>query len=218
MKVKKRWIILFLLFLANIINYLDRSALSIVAPMVSTELGLTPSQMGIVFSSFFFGYAVFNFVGGWASDRFGGKRIFSWAMGLWSLFCALTATITGFGSMLLVRVLFGVGEGPLSSTINKIINSWFPHRQAASAVGLVSSGTPLGGAIAGPVVGRGDFAGLRPAFIIIGVIGFVWLVFWLILARRSRATTPPSPRRSCARSRTPPAASCRWVRRRTQQK
>jgi MFS transporter, ACS family, hexuronate transporter len=191
MKVKKRWIILFLLFLANIINYLDRSALSIVAPMVSTELGLTPSQMGIVFSSFFFGYAVFNFVGGWASDRFGGKRIFSWAMGLWSLFCALTATITGFGSMLLVRVLFGVGEGPLSSTINKIINSWFPHRQAASAVGLVSSGTPLGGAIAGPVVGLLAISlGWRPAFIIIGVIGFVWLVFWLILAKEKPRDHP----------------------------
>ena len=176
MNIKKRWIILFLLFLANIINYLDRSALSIVAPMVSTELGLTPSQMGTVFSSFFFGYAIFNFIGGWASDRFGGKRIFSWSMGLWSLFCALTATITGFGSMLLVRVLFGVGEGPLSSTINKIINSWFPHRQAASAVGLVSSGTPLGGAIAGPVVGLLAISlGWRPAFIIIGVIGFDWL-------------------------------------------
>lgn len=189
--MKKRWIILFLLFLANIINYLDRSALSIVAPLVSADLGLSPAEMGMVFSSFFFGYAAFNFIGGWASDRLGGKRVFAWSMGLWSLFCALTAVVTSFLPMLVVRVLFGVGEGPLSSTINKIVNTWFPHRQAASAVGLVSSGTPLGGAIAGPIVGLMAVAfGWRVAFVIIGVIGFVWLAFWLLMARENPRDYP----------------------------
>jgi ACS family hexuronate transporter-like MFS transporter len=182
--MKKRWIILLLLFLANIINYLDRSALSIVAPLVSAELELDPAELGIVFSSFFFGYALFNFIGGWASDKLGGKRVFGWSMGLWSFFCAGTAAATSFGSLLVARVLFGVGEGPLSSTINKIVNTWFPHRQAASAVGLVSSGTPLGGAIAGPVVGLLAVTfGWRVAFVAIGIIGFVWLIAWLLVAR-----------------------------------
>src|SRR6201999_3079380 len=80
------------------------------------------------------GYAIFNFIGGWASDQLGGKRVFALAMGVWSTFCALTAAATGFVSLLVIRVFFGVGEGPLSSTMNKVVNNWFPHREAASAV------------------------------------------------------------------------------------
>lgn len=185
--VKKRWQILLLLFLAGVINYLDRSALSVAAPLISRDLGLSPADLGIVFSVFFVGYAMFNFVGGWASDRFGGRPVFAAAMGMWSAFCAMTAVATGFASLLAIRVLFGVGEGPLSATINKVVNTWFPHREAASAVGIANCGTPLGGAIAGPVVGLMAVAlGWRAAFVAIGVLGFVWLGAWLILA----AATP----------------------------
>ena len=123
---KKRWQLVFLLFLAGVVNYLDRSALSVAAPLVTQDLSLTPADLGLIFSSFFFGYAIFNFIGGWASDKLGGKRVFTLAMGVWSAFCALTAAATGFVSLLVIRVFFGVGEGPLSSTINKVVNNWFP--------------------------------------------------------------------------------------------
>src|SRR5690349_2490527 len=102
-----RWTIALLLFLANAINYLDRSALSIVAPLVSKDLGFEPAQLGIVFSAFFIGYSVFCFVGGWAADRWGPKRVFAVAMLWWSLFCGATAFATGFISILILRVLFG---------------------------------------------------------------------------------------------------------------
>lgn len=181
---KKRWQLVFLLFVAGIINYLDRSALSVAAPLVMQDLALTPADLGLIFSSFFVGYAVFNFVGGWASDKLGGKRVFTLAMGVWSTFCALTAAATGFLSLLVIRVFFGVGEGPLSSTMNKVVNNWFPHREAASAVGFANCGTPLGGAIAGPVVGLIAVAfGWKVAFVGIGLLGFVWLFFWIRLAR-----------------------------------
>ena len=180
---KKRWQIVLMLFLAGIINYLDRSALSVAAPLVTTDLGLTPADLGLVFSSFFVGYAIFNFIGGWASDKLGGKRVFTLAMAVWSTFCALTAAATGFVSLLVIRVFFGVGEGPLSSTMNKVVNNWFPHREAASAVGYANCGTPLGGAIAGPLVGLMAVAfGWKVSFIAIGLIGFVWLGFWVMLA------------------------------------
>src|SRR5438309_9579167 len=91
---KKRWQVVFLLFLAGVVNYLDRSALSVAAPLVTRDLSLTPADLGIIFSSFFFGYAIFNFIGGWASDKLGGKRVFTLAMGIWSAFCALTAAAT----------------------------------------------------------------------------------------------------------------------------
>ena len=180
---KKRWQLVLLLFVAGIINYLDRSALSVAAPLVMQDLALTPADLGLIFSSFFVGYAVFNFIGGWASDKLGGKRVFTLAMGVWSTFCALTAAATGFLSLLVIRVFFGVGEGPLSSTMNKVVNNWFPHREAASAVGFANCGTPLGGAIAGPVVGLIAVAfGWKIAFVGIGLLGFVWLFFWIRLA------------------------------------
>lgn len=188
---KKRWQMVLLLFIAGIINYLDRSALSVAAPLVMKDLELTPADLGLIFSSFFVGYAAFNFIGGWASDKLGGKRVFTLAMGVWSAFCALTAAAGGFVSLLVIRVCFGVGEGPLSSTMNKVVNNWFPHREAASAVGFANCGTPLGGAIAGPVVGLMAVAlGWKAAFVVIGLIGFVWLFFWVRLATETPREHP----------------------------
>ncbi len=188
---KKRWQMVLLLFVAGIINYLDRSALSVAAPLVMRDLALTPADLGLVFSSFFVGYALFNFIGGWASDRLGGKRVFTLAMGVWSTFCALTAAAGGFASLLAIRVCFGVGEGPLSSTMNKVVNTWFPHREAASAVGYANCGTPLGGAIAGPVVGlMAVELGWRAAFVAIGLLGFAWLFFWTRLATETPREHP----------------------------
>src|SRR3954447_23657633 len=180
---KRRWQMVLLLFIAGIINYLDRSALSVAAPLVSKDLGLSPADLGLIFSSFFLGYALFNFVGGWAADRVGGRLVFALAMAVWSLFCGLTALAAGFASLFAIRVIFGIGEGPLSTTMNKMVNTWFPHREAASAVGIANCGTPLGGAIAGPLVGLMAVAfGWKVSFIAIGVIGFVWLGFWVMLA------------------------------------
>lgn len=133
---KRRWQMVLLLFIAGIINYLDRSALSVAAPLVSSELGLSPADLGLIFSSFFLGYALFNFIGGCAADRIGGRLVFAVAMAVWSLFCGLTAVAVGFTSLFIIRVIFGIGEGPLSATINKMINNWFPHKEAASAVAL----------------------------------------------------------------------------------
>jgi MFS transporter, ACS family, hexuronate transporter len=184
---KIRWQVAFLLFIAGIINYLDRSALSVAAPLMTRDLGLSPADLGIVFSSFFIGYAIFNFVGGWSADRFGGRLVFTLAMAVWSLFCGLTAVAVGLGSLIVIRVIFGIGEGPLSTTINKMVNNWFPHHEAASAVGFANCGTPLGGAIAGPIVGLLALTvGWRVSFVAIGIIGFIWLLFWV----RSVTETP----------------------------
>lgn len=189
--MRKRHQILLLLFAAGIINYLDRSALSVAAPLLSKDLGLSPANLGFVFSSFFIGYALFNFIGGWAADRFGGKRVYAVAMGAWSVFCALTATATGFGSLLVIRVLFGMGEGPLSAVNNKIVYTWFPRREMASAVGIANCGTPLGGAIAGPVVGFMALAyGWQVAFVATGLFGLVWLAVWQVTAREEPSRHP----------------------------
>ncbi len=175
-----RWTIVFLLALVYMINYLDRVALSITVPMIEKDLTLNAEQFGIIFGSFFFGYAIFNFIGGLAVDKFGPTAVMAAAVGLWSIFCGMTAIATGFYSMLILRILFGMAEGPICSSANKMINGWFPKKQAATAMGLLSAGSPLGGAVAGPIVGYLALSfGWRPAFMIIGAIGIVWMGIWL---------------------------------------
>jgi MFS transporter, ACS family, hexuronate transporter len=175
------WMTVFLLFLVYGINYLDRVALSLTAPLIQKDLGIDAAQMGVVFSSFFVGYALFNFVGGLASDRLGPKIVYVLAVGLWSIFCGLTAVAVGFASLLVLRVLFGMAEGPLCAGANKMVNNWMPHDIAATSMGLLSAGSPLGGAIAGPVIGLLAISfGWRPAFWIICAIGLVWCVAWMV--------------------------------------
>jgi ACS family hexuronate transporter-like MFS transporter len=181
MNGKYRYVVAGLLFAAGAINYMDRAALGIVAPIVGKTLDLSPSQLGIVFSSFFIGYSVFSFLGGYFSDKFGTMRVFSWAMGIWSLFCGLTAVATGFVSLLVCRVFFGIGEGPMSSNTNRTISNWFPRHETATMIGFTFSGQTLGNAIAGPVVGLVAVAfGWRVSFVMIAVLGFVWLACWRI--------------------------------------
>ncbi|WP_204256593.1 MFS transporter [Mammaliicoccus sciuri] len=177
-------IILIFLFLAGVINYLDRSALSVAAPFIQEDLKLTPGQMGIIFSSFSIGYAIFNFVGGVASDKFGAKITLFVAMIVWSLFSGAIVLVVGFVSLFIVRILFGMGEGPLSATINKMVNNWYPPSKRATAVGLANSGTPLGGAISGPIVGYiALHLGWRVSFVAIMVIGLIWAIYWWFFAK-----------------------------------
>lgn len=147
------WLIVFLLFIVYMLNYMDRSALSITAPLIEKELGFNAAEMGMIFSAFFIGYALFNFIGGWASDKVGPKTVFLIAALLWSVFCGLTGLVTGLWTMLIVRVLFGMAEGPVSAAGNKIINNWISRKESATAIGIFSAGSPLGGAVSGPVVG-----------------------------------------------------------------
>jgi MFS family permease len=174
-----RFVVAVLLFAAGVINYMDRAALGVAAPFVQKDLGLSPSEMGLTFSVFFVGYALFSFVGGHLADRYGPRRVFSWAAGCWSFFCALTAAVTSFVQLVIVRALFGFAEGPMPSTTNRAVANWFPREETARAVGFTFSGQPVGSALAAPIVGLLTLAiGWRVAFVIIGVAGFAWIVVW----------------------------------------
>jgi ACS family hexuronate transporter-like MFS transporter len=174
-----RWYVVFMLFIAGAINYIDRAALSIIAPIISKDLSLSPSQLGIVFSAFFVGYSIFCFIGGYFSDRIGPKRVFIIAVSVWSAFCALTGAVAGFASLLVIRVIFGFGEGPFASSGSKMVNNWFGVTERGRAVGIVNAGNPIGGAIAGPLVG---FLALstswRWTFVLVGALGIIWVIFW----------------------------------------
>jgi ACS family hexuronate transporter-like MFS transporter len=186
-----RWRIAALLFGAGMLNYLDRAALSVVAPMVKSELGIDDLHMGFIFSSFFIGYCALCFIGGWAADRFGPRKVFSWSAGVWSIFCGLTATVTGYAQLLVYRVVFGMGEGPMGTTTNKAITNWFPREEAGRAIGFTNCGQPLGAALAAPVVGLVALHfGWRVSFLVIALLGLVWLAAWLRWFRDEPAEHP----------------------------
>lgn len=168
-----------MLFLAMVINYMDRAALSIAMPFIADRFELSASEKGIIFSSFFIGYALFNFIGGYLSDRVGPKKVFIWSMTGWSVFCGLTAVVFNFWSLFFVRLFFGVGEGPISATANKSVSNWFPIKERARAVGINQAGGPLGGALAGPIVGGIALTiGWEYAFVIMALMGLLWAFGW----------------------------------------
>jgi MFS family permease len=179
---RSRWVPISFLFAGGLINYMDRSALSVAAPLVMKDLRLDAAQLGIIFSSFFAGYAIFTLIGGYASDLFGPKRVFALSMSVWSVFCGLTAVAVGFSSLLAVRVLFGCGEGPFGAAANKMVNNWFPPRQIATAIGIANAGTPIGGALAGTVAGWLAMRyGWRTSFVVLAAIGLLWTFCWALL-------------------------------------
>ncbi|QDR81997.1 MFS transporter [Sporomusa termitida] len=174
-----RWVVLGLMVLLTFINYVDRASLSIVAPYVMEEFALSPAQMGVLFSGFFASYALFCFIGGYVSDIYGPKKTITIALILWSVFAAAPAVAWSFASLLVFRILFGAGEGPVSSVTNKMINNWFPATERAKAKGITDTGMSLGAALAGPIVGLIAVQyGWRISFITLAVMGFVWVIFW----------------------------------------
>jgi ACS family hexuronate transporter-like MFS transporter len=178
-----RWGMVYFLAGCGAVNYADRAAFGLAAPMFSKELDIGPAELGILLSAFSIGYAIFNFVGGLASDRYGAKRVFGWALALWSIFCASIAGTFDFASMFVARVLFGAAEGPFAALVNKITNNWFRKDEAAAAVGIGNAGNPFGAAIAGPIVGYIAAAwGWRVPFVIFGLIGLVVAIAWTMLA------------------------------------
>jgi MFS transporter, ACS family, hexuronate transporter len=178
---RARWVPIGFLFAGGMINYMDRAALSVAAPFVMRDLRLDAAQLGIIFSAFFAGYTLFTFIGGYAADVLGPKRVFTLAMTLWSAFCALTAAAAGFTSLLVLRIIFGFGEGPFGAAANKMVGNWFPRRQVATAIGLANAGTPIGGALAGPVAGwLAVRYGWRTSFVALAGLGFLWTFFWFL--------------------------------------
>jgi len=187
------------------INYMDRSALSVAAPFVMKDLGLNAAQLGIIFSSFFAGYTLFTFIGGYSSDLFGPKRVFAVSMTIWSIFCGLTAAATGFFSLLTFRILFGCGEGPFGAAANKMVRNWFPPQRVATAVGIANAGTPIGGALAGTVAGWGAMHyGWRTSFVVLAVIGLLWTLCWA-LAVSDVPKVQPESAQSVEGGQNPPA-------------
>ena len=174
-----------------IITYFDRVAISSASPAILSELHLTPVQMGWVFSAFTFAYAAFEIPSGWLGDVLGPRRVITRIVLWWSAFTALTGASWNFVSLLVMRFLFGVGEAGAFPNISRSFASWIPQEERGAAHGLVIMGTRAGGALTPPLmVALMTWLGWRASFMVLGVLGAAWCVFWLKWFRDDPADHP----------------------------
>jgi len=180
-----RWAILAITSGVLILNYADRSALGVAGASIIHEFNLTKTEFGLISSIFFLGYAPFCLIGGLLSDKYGPRVVMGAAVGWWSVFTGLTAAGSGYVSFLIIRLLFGFGEGPQGAVTIKTMRNWFPQKQMGLAVGISQGSTPLGGLIGTPLVAgliayNGDW---RLPFIVLGVLGILMTIGWFVIVR-----------------------------------
>jgi len=178
--MKFRWWIATLLFASTTINYIDRQTLSALAPYLKTEYQWSNTDFAWIVIAFRCGYTIFQVVSGRLLDKLGTRRGLSLAVAWYSVVAMATSMATGFRSFLAFRFLLGAGEAANWPGATKAVSEWFPKSERGMAVAIFDSGSAVGGAIA-PVLAIWLYAQLgswRPAFIITGVLGLVWLVFW----------------------------------------
>lgn len=203
-----RWVICALLFFAATVNYIDRQVLGILKPTLEHEFGWSETDYGWIVFSFQTAYAIGLLIVGRLMDRFGTKKGFAYSITLWSLAAlahawalpigaavATILTVFGFVSQstaftsvvgfIVVRFLLGLGEAGNFPASIKTVAEWFPKKERALATGIFNSGTNIG-ALATPLLVPLVvlYWGWYEAFIITGVIGFIWLAFWLLIYRK----------------------------------
>lgn len=183
MRTKYRWGIVTLIAIITLINYLDRSAISYATVPISHSLHINDAQWGIIDSAFSIGYLVFAFIGGALVDRHGPKRVWSFAASIWSLVTIVTALAGAFVMFFVIRVLLGASEAPGFPAATRASSRWLPGDERGRALGIiVGVGVPLSLMIGGPVITQLlTHFGWHAMFVILGVIGLIWVVFWRIM-------------------------------------
>lgn len=171
--------VLFLLALSVLINYIDRSNLSIAAELIKHEIHITDFQLGTLLSAFFWTYALMQIPAGWLVDRFDVKWVFAAGFLLWSAATAVTGLLHGFAALLIIRVILGLGESVAFPSYGKVLGSYFTENRRGFANAMLMVGLALGPALGMWVGGRavGRF-GWRPFFLMLGLAGLLWLPLW----------------------------------------
>ena len=173
-----------LVFINVMINYLDRSNLSVAAASLTKDLQLSTVQMGLIFSAFGWTYALLQIPGGIVADRFGPRVLYAFCLITWSITTLLQGFAKGFVSLFGLRLATGAFEAPCYPINNRIVTSWFPNHERATAIALYVSGQFIGLAFFTPVlVTIQYYFGWQGLFITTGLIGLIWGVVWYFFYR-----------------------------------
>ena len=180
-----------LAFWLAIITYLDRVCISVAAPFIMDDLGLTVVQMGLVFSAFTLAYSLFEIPSGWLGDVMGPRRVLTRIVLWWSAFTMATGLAQGPRSLILIRFLFGAGEAGAFPNAVRSFATWFPVRERGTANGVLFFGSRLGGALTAPLaLFLVRQYGWRTSFAAFGALGLVWAFVWFRSYRDRPADHP----------------------------
>ena len=181
-----RWYIGGLLFLSTVINYIDRQALSVLSPYIKKEYGWSKSDYALVLNAFRVAYTFGQTAAGRFLDWIGTRKGLSLTVTFYSCAALLTSLATGLRSFAFFRFLLGTGEAANWPGATKAVSEWFPKRESGWAVALFDSGSSIGLAIAVSVIPwlYFKFGSWRPAFLLTGALGFLWLPLFRWLYRR----------------------------------
>src|SRR6266571_7420447 len=182
---------IFMLLGLGVINFADKSVLGLAAVPIIKELHLSPAQYGLVSGSLFLLYALSSvLVTGW-SDRIGTKKVLTLLATSWAIIQVATVFVFSFLALLLTRIMLGAGEGPSYGTSVSAATPWLPADRRAFGLAVVTFGSTIGPAVFAPLL---TFVivvvGWRAAFALLGGIGLLWVILWLLVGREHPETRP----------------------------
>ncbi|RAU44424.1 MULTISPECIES: MFS transporter [unclassified Pseudomonas] len=184
---RKRYFIMVLLFITVVINYLDRSNLSIAAPALTRELGIDAVHAGLIFSAFGWTYAAMQLPGGWLVDRVPPRVLYAVALALWSIATICLGFVGSFVGLFVLRMAVGALEAPAYPINSRVVTAWFPEKERATAVGFYTSGQFVGLAFLTPILAWLQTAfGWHMVFVVTGGVGVLWAVIWYWVYREPR--------------------------------
>ena len=194
---RRRYWVYFLLFLFNVICYLDRINMSVAGHSIAGEFGLSPVALGYLFSSFLWAYVLMMLPGGKLVDTYGAHRLAAYGAAFWSVAQMLSGAAVGYTSLLLTRLGLGAGEAPTFPVSYRSVRDWAPATERGLAVGCIQAGTLLGPALSAPLVAWLIAAtSWRWSFVVTGIIGLIWVAVWKMLVSTPEKTTwIPEPER-----------------------
>ena len=170
---------IFFLFLIGVVNYLDRSALSIANTTIQKDLAISPMQMGVMLSAFSVAYAFSQLPLGALIDKLGSKLALGGSLVVWSVAQAAFGLFSSYGHLVGLRVLLGIGEAPVFPSAAKALSEWFDTQERGTATGWVWSSTCIGPCLAPPLLTVFMVhLGWRGMFILTGVMGLLLAVCW----------------------------------------
>ncbi|MFK7957566.1 MAG: MFS transporter [Lysobacterales bacterium] len=181
-KWPRRYTMLGLLLVAMLLCYIDRIIVSLAAIEMQKEFGWDDAKKGLVLSVFFAGYLATQILGGFLSNRYGGRTVFLLAVLLWSVFTVLTpvAAYISFSALIAARIMLGVGEGAAFPAAFNLIHRWMPPTERSRSVGGLSTASSIGTVAtlltAGYLIGT---FGWPSVFYLFGSMGFIWVAFWI---------------------------------------
>jgi sugar phosphate permease len=181
-----RWVVLFLISLMYLLTYMDRSNISVAAPAIAKEFGLSKTAMGFVFSAFLWAYAIGQIPGGWLGDRFGPRRVLLAIIPFWSLTVVATGLTAGVMSLIVTRFILGLSEAGAFPIATRAMQLWFAKSERGLVHGVTHSFSRFAVAIT-PFVAVSILVafGWRTIFYIFGSAGFLWsLAFYLFYRNR----------------------------------